>query len=148
MDIQYVQRGESQVPTRGTDGAAGWDLFAAEEVILLPFKPALVPTNLDIAIPKDHMMLVLPRSGNSLKKNLLIPNSPGLIDEDYRGHLQVILSWMPENYNSGVVMKYKIAKGDRIAQAVLVPYVTQNWVKSSVLPQTARGEAGFGSTGN
>jgi deoxyuridine 5'-triphosphate nucleotidohydrolase len=97
------------------------------------------------------MLLILPRSGNALKKKLLIPNSPGLIDEDFRGHLQIILTWIPpqtETEDDGLPYICKIKKGERVAQAVLVPYVEQNWVKTDVLPNTKRSKGGFGSTGN
>lgn len=148
-------------PTRGSAGAAGWDLYAAEDVNLEAYQPCLVPTHLQIAIPEGHMLLVLPRSGNSLNKQIIVPNSPGLIDEDYRGHLQVILTWIPhpadtkkqeldpgEGYYT-VDATLEIKRGDRIAQAVLVPYVAQNWcqLKAFDLPPTNRGTAGFGSTG-
>jgi dUTP pyrophosphatase len=150
MNIEYISRGEYQIPTRGSEGAAGWDLYSAEDVELSPLQPTLVPTNLDIAIPAGHMLLILPRSGNSLKKNLLIPNSPGLIDEDYRGHLQVILMWAPRTGRNPVdyfTERLMIKKGERIAQAVLMPYVAQTWIQKQELPSTHRGTSGFGSTG-
>jgi dUTP pyrophosphatase len=152
-------------PSRGSAGAAGWDLYASQDMELKPYVPTLVPTDLEIAVPDGHMILVLPRSGNSLKKQIIVPNSPGLIDEDYRGHLQVILTWIPHpgdswrytkqkdgtllgrwaKYRNGVTTK--ITKGDRIAQAVLLPYVQQEWLQWAMLPPTTRGVAGFGSTG-
>jgi dUTP pyrophosphatase len=125
-------------------------LYASETVMLRPAKPTLVPTNLEIAIPQGTMLLILPRSGIALKRNLLIPNSPGLIDEDYRGHLQIILTYFPD---PSVTRKSPedwicvIQPGERIAQAVLMPYFTQTWVKVESLPSTERGAQGFGSTG-
>lgn len=154
MDIQYVSRGEHEVPTRGSAGAAGWDLYAAENCCLKPFVPTLCPTNIDIAVPAGHMLWVLPRSGNSLKKQIIVPNSPGLVDEDYRGHLQVILSWIPNvnevwNWAGAPIMTpvLIVKKGERIAQVVLMPYVEQVWSRKDELPPSARGAAGFGSTG-
>jgi dUTP pyrophosphatase len=147
MDIQFVPRGEHQIPTRGSKGAAGWDLYAAEDKKLYANYPTLVPTNIDIAIPEGTMLLVLPRSGNSLRRKIIIPNSPGLIDEDYRGHLQVILTWIPPDGEAHPGAHTEIKKGDRIAQAVLIPYVEQSWVQKSELPSTDRGTGGFGSTG-
>lgn len=135
-------------PTRGSKGAAGWDLYAAQEVIIEPFKPTLVPTRIDIAIPEGYMLLVLPRSGNALKNNLLIPNSPGLVDEDYRGHLGVILTWVPDITTVSLPdSHYRVDRGDRIAQAVLVKYEEQQWEKIDELPTSERGRNGFGSTG-
>lgn len=144
--ILYKPIGDHVVPAPATAFAAGWDLTASEEVWLWAMQPILVPTNLEVAIPEGHMLLVLPRSGNSLKKSLIVPNSPGLIDSDYRGHLQVILTWLhsPSDREQPYI---KISKGDRIAQAVLVPYVVQSWVRVDELPKTDRGSGGFGSTG-
>jgi dUTP pyrophosphatase len=139
------------VPARGSVGAAGWDLTASADVKLEVMKPALVPTSLEIAIPEGYMLLVLPRSGQSLKNNLLVPNSPGLIDEDYRGHLQVIMMWVPnpaQQVHTIPPWTYTIKKGERIAQAVLVKYEPQEWQACDQLPPTVRGSGGFGSTGN
>lgn len=148
MKVLYKPQNERYfVPTRGSRGAAGWDLYASETVVLYPFQPQLVPTHLDIAIPEGHMLLVLPRSGNALKKNLLIPNSPGLVDEDYRGHLGVILTFAPSPQGFMYDVRYTVERGDRIAQAVLVRYEEQEWEKVNELPETARGRNGFGSTG-
>lgn len=135
-----------KVPTQATSGSAGWDLYCAETVILKPLVPTLVPTFLEVAIPDGHMLLVLPRSSLAYKKNLLIPNSPGLIDADYRGHLQVILSWMPSE-DTVPQQQLEIKQGERIAQAVLVPYVHQSWIEVDELPPTTRSKGGFGSTG-
>lgn len=134
------------VPSRGTPFSAGWDLSAAEDKVLKPMVPTLVSTALQIAIPANHMLLVLPRSGNSLKKNLIIPNSPGLVDEDFRGVVGVILTWIPDPSPKDV-WEYQIKTGDRIAQAVLVRYETQQWEYVDQLPTTTRGTGGFGSTG-
>lgn len=148
MKVLYSPHNDKHfVPSRGSKGAAGWDLYAAEDMVLYPFQPALVPTNIDIAIPQGHMLLVIPRSGNALKKNLLIPNSPGLVDEDYRGHLGVILTYVPSPREYSPESYYTVRRGDRIAQAVLVKYETQEWEKSDELSITERGSGGFGSTG-
>lgn len=149
MEILYKRhKGPEELsvePTRGSEEAAGWDLYAAETTFLHPFEPKLVATNLDVAVPSGHMLLVMPRSGNALKKQLIIPNSPGLIDPDYRGHLGVIMTYMPEERDTEPC---RICEGTRIAQAVLVPYVTQSWREVDELPPTQRGRAGFGSTGS
>lgn len=138
------------MPQRGTAGAAAWDVFAAEDVMLQAFQPKLVPTKLDIEIPEGHALFVLPRSGNSLKKGLLIPNSPGLIDEDYRGHLQVIMTFIPtlgQLQNQLEATPWCMVKnGDKIAQVMLVKYETQEWEVANELSETGRGRGGFGST--
>lgn len=148
MKILFRRIGEFFLPSRATKKAAGFDLAAAEDFTLEPYKATLVPTNLEIAIPEGTALLVMPRSGNALKSGWLVPNSPGLIDEDYRGHLQVILTWIP---HPSVALEgnntYFVQKGVRVAQAVLVKYEEQEWVEVPELPPTERGARGFGSTG-
>jgi len=131
-------------PKQGTPGSAGYDLSAGEDVTLLPFKPALVKLGFSAAIPSGYTIMIVPRSGNALKKGWLIPNSPGIVDESYRGEYGVLLTWIPE---PGITGYLHVSKGDRIAQAVLVKYETQEWVETNELDQTERGEGGFGSTG-
>lgn len=148
--------GEGKVPTRGSNGAAAWDLYANEDVELTGFTPTLVGTGLNVEIPKGYALLILPRSGNTLNKKLIVANSPGLIDEDYRGEIKVILTLnaLPtiEQSIGGTVYvhdaKLKISKGDRIAQALLIKYEGQNWQNGDVLTETERSAGGFGSTGN
>ena len=131
------------VPVRGSEGAAGWDLAAAEDVILRRFEPKIIPVNFDIQIPQGHALLVLSRSSNP-KRHLLVPNAPGLIDEDYRGAMGVWLMWVAPHNDRDF---YKIKEGDRIAQGVLIEYVEQSWERKSELSPTARGRGGPGSTG-
>lgn len=148
--------GEGQEPTRGTAGAAAWDLYANEDVTLLPFEPTPVDTGLQIQIPEGHALLILPRSGNSLKKKLIVANSPGLIDEDYRGGLKVILTYLglPRlRQTLGGTVSFDadeciVKKGDRIAQAFLVKYEEQSWIKVANLEPSQRGVKGLGSTGD
>lgn len=138
---------ESWLPKRGSDGAAAWDICAAEDVKLLPFKPTLVPVKFDIEIPPGTAMLILPRSGNALKRGILIPNSPGLIDEDYRGHAATIMMWVPgPEYSQSIAPFFMVKSGDRIAQALLIKYETQEWEIVDELSTTGRGRGGFGST--
>lgn len=136
------------IPKRGSAKAAGWDLFAAEERILRPFEPQLVPVKFDIELPPGHCMFVMPRSGNALNRGLLIPNSPGLIDEDYRGHAQVIMMWTLSLYQMKVSIDptTMIKPGDRIAQVVLLKYEEQEWEMTNELSKSDRGAGGFGST--
>ncbi|WP_439597509.1 dUTP diphosphatase [Falsiroseomonas sp.] len=130
------------LPAYATPGAAGMDLLAAvaAPVVIPPGGRALVPTGLCIALPEDHELQVRPRSGLALKHGLTMPNTPGTVDEDYRGELQVILM------NAGTEA-FTVERGMRIAQAVVAPVVRARFREVEVLPETARGAGGFGSTG-
>ena len=130
------------LPSYATAGAAGMDLLAAvtAPVTILPGGRALIPTGLRIALPPAHELQIRPRSGLALKNGILLPNSPGTIDEDYRGELGVIL------LNAGAE-PFTVERGMRIAQAVLAPVTRAAWHEVSELPGTARGGGGFGSTG-
>lgn len=131
---------EASLPSSQHAGDAGLDLCANADVEVLPGERAMVPTGLAVAIPEGHAGLVLPRSGLASKRGLTLANSPGLIDAGYRG--EVIVSAV----NLDLTEAVKIARGDRIAQLVVValPTVAPTWV--SDLPATQRGEDGFGST--
>lgn len=130
------------LPAYATEGAAAMDLLAAvaEPVTLGPGGRALIPTGLRIALPPGHELQVRPRSGLALKHGIVLPNSPGTIDEDYRGEVQVIL------LNAGAE-PFTVERGMRIAQAVLAPVTRAAWREVEALPETARGAGGFGSTG-
>jgi dUTP pyrophosphatase len=109
-------------------------------LVLAPGQRALVPTGLSIALPPGYELQVRPRSGLALKNGIVLPNSPGTIDEDYRGELQVIVM------NAGTE-PFTVERGMRIAQAVLAPVVRAAWMEVEVLDETGRGAGGFGSTG-
>ncbi len=130
------------LPDYATPGAAGMDLLAAVQapLTILPGGRALVPTGLRIAVPAGHELQLRPRSGLALRHGILLPNSPGTVDEDYRGEVQVIL------LNAGTE-SFTVARGMRIAQAVLAPVTRATWREVASLPETVRGEGGFGSTG-
>jgi deoxyuridine 5'-triphosphate nucleotidohydrolase len=130
------------LPSYATTGAAGMDLLAAvtEAVTIGPGERALIPTGLMIALPQGYELQVRPRSGLALRHGLTLPNSPGTIDEDYRGEIQVILS----NTGSEPV---RIDRGMRIAQAVLAPVLRVSWRPVDALSSTEREAGGFGSTG-
>lgn len=100
----------------------------------------MIPTGWRIAIPNGFEAQVRPRSGLALRHGILIPNSPGTIDADYRGEIQVILM----NAGSDV---FEVERGDRIAQLVVAPVVRPEWVEVEDLDETERGEGGFGHTG-
>jgi dUTP pyrophosphatase len=118
------------------------DLLAAisAPVVIAPGGRALIPTGLKMAIPAGYEIQVRPRSGLALKNGITLPNSPGTIDEDYRGELGVILM------NAGNE-PFTVERGMRIAQAVLAPVTRGVWREVSALPESARGAGGFGSTG-
>jgi dUTP pyrophosphatase len=128
------------LPAYATEGAAGMDLVAAREVLLPPGGRALVPTGLCIALPLGFEMQVRPRSGLALKHGITVLNAPGTVDSDYRGEVGVIL------INTGAE-PFAITRGERIAQAVFAPVARAEWEEVVVLPETARGAGGFGSTG-
>jgi dUTP pyrophosphatase len=130
------------LPAYATNGAAGMDLVAAvaEPVTIAPGQRSLIPTGLAIALPPGYELQIRPRSGLALRNGIVLPNSPGTIDEDYRGEIQVIV------LNAGSE-PFRVERGTRIAQAVLAPVVRAAWEEVPDLDVTARNEGGFGSTG-
>jgi dUTP pyrophosphatase len=132
------------LPAYETAGAAGMDLRAAvaddRPLIILPGRRALVPTGLMIEIPAGFEGQVRPRSGLALKNGVTCLNSPGTIDSDYRGELKVILANLSDE-------DFSVTRGMRIAQLVIAPVSRAEIVERSVLPASARGGGGFGSTG-
>lgn len=130
------------LPSYATAGAAGMDLIAAvqESLTLQPGGRTLVPTGLRIALPPGYELQVRPRSGLAFKNGIILPNSPGTIDEDYRGEVGVIM------LNAGD-QPFVITRGMRIAQAVVAPVERVSWDECDELDETERGTGGFGSTG-
>ena len=131
------------LPSYATAGAAGFDLLAAvtEPLVIAPGARALVPTGLCVALPEGHELQLRPRSGLALKHGVVLPNSPGTIDEDYRGEVQVIVM------NAGDA-PFTVERGARIAQGVLAAVTRATWRGAEGLPGTVRGAGGFGSTGH
>jgi dUTP pyrophosphatase len=141
--VQRLPHGQDlPLPSYATAGAAGMDLLAAvtTPVEIPPGGRALIPTGLAIALPPNTELQIRPRSGLALKHGITLPNSPGTIDEDYRGELQIIVM------NAGDT-PFTVERGMRIAQAVLAPVVHATWSEVPTLPPTTRGSGGFGSTG-
>jgi dUTP pyrophosphatase len=128
------------LPQYATEGAAGMDVLAAEDILLAPGARHPVATGLAIAIPPGFEIQVRPRSGLALNHGITVANAPGTIDSDYRGELKVILVNLGDR-------AFEVLRGDRIAQLVLAPVVRASWLKVDELDATARGEGGFGSTG-
>ena len=131
-------------PKYETEGAAGMDVRAAyaegEAFELEPGERTMVPTGLSVVIPDGYEIQMRPRSGLAAKHGLTCLNSPGTIDSDYRGELKVILI----NHGNET---FRIARGERIGQMVLAPVTKIAWEPVDSLPETMRGEGGFGSTG-
>jgi len=132
---------DAALPERAHPGDAGFDLRSIEDVEVGPGERAMIGTGVAVAIPDGHAGLVLPRSGLASKHGLTLANAPGLIDSGYRGEL--ICSVVNLDPHEGV----KIARGDRIAQLLVVEVSERRpgWVDE--LPPSSRGESGFGSTG-
>lgn len=130
------------LPHYMTNEAAGMDLLAAIDtpVVLLPGQRLLVPTGLKMAVPAGFEAQVRPRSGLALKYGICVVNSPGTIDADYRGEVKIILA----NFGQE---PFVIARGDRVAQLVLSRLAQAVLVECESLPETGRGEGGFGHTG-
>jgi dUTP pyrophosphatase len=128
------------LPSYATSASAGVDLRAVERRVLQPGERALVPTGIRIALPLGYEAQVRPRSGLALKYGIVLPNSPGTIDSDYRGEIQVIMQNLGD-------APFTIEPGDRIAQMVVAPVVQVEWSEASALEETERGAGGFGSTG-
>ena len=131
-----------ELPAYKTKGASGMDLmaFIKEPVTLKPQKSCLVPTGISVAFQDDFEIQIRPRSGLAAKNSISVLNTPGTIDSDYRGEIKVIL------YNHGS-SDFLINNKDRIAQMVLTPVIKMNLEETDNLPETIRGEGGFGSTG-
>ena len=129
-------------PKYKTDGSSGVDLsaFLDKEVVIKPNSSELIPTGLQVAIPEELEIQIRPRSGLAAKESIGVLNSPGTIDSDYRGELKIIL------FNHGKE-DFIINNGDRIAQMVLVPILKMEFEEVDSLPNTVRGQGGFGSTG-
>ena len=131
-----------KLPSYKTDGSSGMDLmaFLNKPISILPQKSELIPTGLSIAIPNNTEVQIRPRSGLAAKNNISVLNSPGTVDSDFRGELKVIL------FNHGN-KEFIVNNEDRIAQMVLVPIIKASFEEVENLPETIRGEGGFGSTG-
>ncbi|MDR0587064.1 MAG: dUTP diphosphatase [Treponema sp.] len=131
----------ARLPSYGSSGAAGADLYAciAEPVVLPPLGRRRIPTGLAMELPPGHEAQVRPRSGLADKYGLTVLNSPGTIDSDYRGEIQIILVNLGNE-------PFTVQNGDRIAQLVIAP-VLRGAFTEGPLADTERGDGGFGSTG-
>jgi dUTP pyrophosphatase len=138
VDIPIIA---SHVPVYAHPGDAGADLVSTEAVRLEPGQRALVGTGVRIALPDGYVAFVVPRSGLAFKHGITIVNAPGTVDAGYRGEIKVSL------LNTDATEAYEIAPGDRIAQIVIMPVPRVSFLPVDELPESTRGEGGFGSTG-
>ena len=131
-----------ELPAYKTNGASGMDLmaFINDQITIKPQNSSLIPTGISVAFPNEFEIQIRPRSGLAAKNNISVLNTPGTIDSDYRGEIKVIL------YNHGDT-DFLINNKDRIAQMILTPVIKMNLEETDTLPETVRGEGGFGSTG-
>jgi len=141
IELQRLPHGEGlPVPSYATHGAAGLDVVAAQDLTLEPGQRHAVATGFAIAIPPGFEVQVRPRSGLALKHGITCLNTPGTIDEDYRGEVKVILA----NLGSE---PFQVKRGERIAQLVPAPVLKASFREVDALGETNRGAGGFGSTG-
>ncbi|MBD1137216.1 dUTP diphosphatase [Pelagibacterales bacterium SAG-MED43] len=131
-----------KIPTYKTSGASGMDLmaFIKSAITIEPKTSCLIPTGLSMAFSEDYEVQIRPRSGLAAKNNISVLNTPGTIDSDYRGELKVII------YNHGKE-NFVVNNNDRIAQMILTPVIKMELQETDKLPDTVRGDSGFGSTG-
>ena len=143
LTLRYVKLLQNAIAPTFAHGAAedaGMDLFAAEEVLVLPQQWKFVRTGLSIEVPPGYDCQVRPRSGLAIDHGVTLLNSPGTIDPGYRGEVCVAL------INFGHV-PYRIHSGDRVAQLIIGRYADVEWQTVETLSQSSRGSTGFGSTG-
>ncbi|WP_284139794.1 MULTISPECIES: dUTP diphosphatase [unclassified Virgibacillus] len=131
---------DAKLPYRANEGDAGLDLFSIEEKIIKAGEVELVNTGIQIELPKGTEAQIRPRSGLALKHSITVLNSPGTIDEGYRGEIKIIL------INHGKT-DFKVTKHMRIAQMIIAPVLKVNLIQSDGLSKTDRGIGGFGSSG-
>ena len=133
----------AKTPTKGSNSAAGYDLYAASsyDIIIQPHQTVKIGTGLTMAIPEGYFGGIFARSGLATKKGLAPANKVGVIDSDYRGEVIVAL----HNDTDGIQV---VEAGDRIAQLVILPFISVDFNEVEKLDETDRGAGGFGSTGN
>lgn len=142
IQVKVVNNGEQALPAYETPFSSGMDLRAnlKEPITIAPMERFLIPTGLHIALPYGYEAQVRPRSGLALKHGVTVLNSPGTIDADYRGDVQVLLVNLSND-------PFEIKPGERIAQLVIAPVVQAELILTDSLDETERGEGGMGHTG-
>ena len=132
---------ELPIPSYAHEGDAGCDLYSAIDLDLDPGERALVPTGIAVEIPSGYAGFIQPRSGLALRHGITLVNTPGLIDSHYRGEIKIIV------LNTDRTERFRLKKGDRICQLVIQKVEQARVLETEELGETARGAAGFGSTG-
>ena len=143
MKIQVKKlRPDAILPTAGSQYAAGYDLYACMDgpVVIPPRATEKVGTGLSIAVPEGWFGAIFARSGLATKQGLRPANCVGVCDSDYRGEYIIAIHNDSDSPRT-------VSPGDRIAQLVILPYMTAEFEEADALPETARGDGGFGSTG-
>ena len=145
MKVKIVNKSNNELPNYATIGSAGMDLRAnlpdiSIPLTLMPMEQKIIPTGIYVELPKGTFGMITPRSGLAAKYSISITNSPGVIDETFRGQIQIIL------INLGKY-PFDVNHGDRIAQMLLMRYENIEWELVEELGETERGEGGFGHTG-
>jgi dUTP pyrophosphatase len=129
------------IPSYSHPGDAGADLSSSQELVLMPGQRAVVGTGVSIALPRGYVAFVVPRSGLAAKHGITVLNSPGTVDAGYRGEILVTL------LNTDMENEFPIHVGDRIAQLIVMPFTQALFTSVDTLPESERGDSGFGSTG-
>lgn len=145
LALKWLENGQGlDLPAYQSEGAAGFDIQAAVDpespLTLTPSARALVPTGFAVAVPEGFELQIRPRSGLAMRHGITVLNTPGTIDSDYRGEVLVLLVNLGGD-------DFRITRGERIAQGVLAPVSRARLSAVEMLPDTARGSGGFGSTG-
>lgn len=142
MEIKIINKSHHSLPEYATPQSAGLDLRANIDapITLIPFERKLIPTGLFMALPAGYEAQVRSRSGLALKKGIVVFNSPGTIDADYRGEICVILANMSNE-------PFEVNDGERIAQMVIAKHEQPKLIEVDILDETERGNGGFGHSG-
>ena len=141
MNVDVVVAAEGHIPGYAREGDAGADLRSTTNVVLAPGERVLVGTGVSVALPPGTVGLITPRSGLASRLGLGIVNAPGIIDSGYRGEILVCL------INHDTTDQITLQAGDRVAQLVVLPFVTAHFRAVDALDETERGSGGYGSTG-
>jgi dUTP pyrophosphatase len=142
IPVKIINHSDNQLPQYATAGSSGMDIraFLPAPLMIKPMERVLVPTGLFMELPENHEVQIRPRSGLAIKQGITCLNTPGTIDADYRGEIKIILI----NLSSE---EQVINSGDRIAQMVIQKVERIEWINTTELEVSERGEGGFGSTG-
>lgn len=142
VNVKILNESANPLPHYATSGAAGMDLRANinDIITLKSLERKLIPTGLYIELPEGYEAQIRPRSGLAIRQGLSLLNTPGTIDADYRGEIQVIMVNLSDE-------EQEIHPGERIAQMIIAPFTKVEWEEASTLSDTERGKGGFGHTG-